>query len=85
MRLSSAMMWGRSGGATRTARTRYNVQSRGKNVGVEKRQARSIRQRCWMEYSAGVGVIETPKRNLVQIMQRQKYVAISKGYAMTRP
>jgi hypothetical protein len=64
MRLSSAMMWGRSGGATRTARTRYNVQSRGKNVGVEKRQARSIRQRCWMEYSAGVGVIETLQEKL---------------------
>jgi hypothetical protein len=35
VRLSLAMMRGRSGGATRNARTRYNVQSCGKWVGVE--------------------------------------------------
>ena len=57
-------MRGGSGGVTRTARTRYNVQQRGKWVGVEKRQARSIRQRCWMEYSAGFVVIEALEKKL---------------------
>jgi hypothetical protein len=58
MPLCSAMR-GRSDGATKTARTRYNVQSRGKDVGVESRQARSIRQRCSMGYLPGVVVIGT--------------------------
>jgi len=63
MRLTSTMM-SRSGGVTRTARTRYNLQSRGKKVGVEKRQARSIRQRCLWNILQGFVVTETLQEKL---------------------
>jgi hypothetical protein len=45
----------------RTARTRYNVQSRGNEVGVRSRQARSIRQRYSKGYGAGFLVTDILK------------------------